>query len=97
MTTFRGKKCIFIRYLEQSKGHVFIDEQDSGTVTEFESRDVTFLDNKFPRQGEIAQDLSFYETENQTASAIELEMNFFPSRSISNDNEPISIDVEIRI
>lgn len=45
----KGKKCIFIRYSEQSKGHVIIDEQDSGMVTEFELRDVTFLENKFSK------------------------------------------------
>lgn len=92
----KGKKCIFIRYSEQSKGHVIIDEQDSGMVTEFELRDVTFLENKFSKQAEIGQDLSLYETEDQTASAIEPKMDSFPSKNISNDNEPVSIDVEIQ-
>ena len=58
----RGKKCIFIRYLEHSKGYVFIGEHNSGSLTEFESRDVTFLENDFPQQGDINKDLSFYET-----------------------------------
>ena len=31
-----GKKCIFIRYLEHSKGYVFIGEYDSETLTKFE-------------------------------------------------------------
>ncbi|KAF7811806.1 uncharacterized protein G2W53_032782 [Senna tora] len=35
----RGKTCIFIRYSEQSKGYVFIGENEDGTVTEIESRD----------------------------------------------------------
>ena len=35
--SLRGKKSIFIRCSEQSKGHVFIGE--SGNITEFESRD----------------------------------------------------------
>ena len=32
-------------------------------MTEFESRDITFLENDFPKQGEIGQDLSLYETQ----------------------------------
>ncbi|KAJ4730414.1 Gag/pol protein [Rhynchospora pubera] len=50
----RGKKCIFIRYSEQSKGYVFIGEDLSGTVTEFEARDATFLEEEFPRQREVS-------------------------------------------
>ncbi|KAL1209598.1 Retrovirus-related Pol polyprotein from transposon TNT 1-94 [Cardamine amara subsp. amara] len=49
----RGKKCIFIRYSEHSKGYVLIVEQTDGSVTEIESRDVTFLENDFPKRGEI--------------------------------------------
>jgi hypothetical protein len=52
----RGKKNIFIRYSEHFKGYVFIDEQSSGSVTEFESRDIIFLENEFSRKGEIVQD-----------------------------------------
>lgn len=39
----KGKKEYFIRYFETSKSCVFIGLQDSGSVTEFESRDVTSL------------------------------------------------------
>ena len=39
----RGKKSIFIRYSEYSKGHIFIGKNESGSVTEFESRDTTFF------------------------------------------------------
>jgi hypothetical protein len=49
----RDKNSIFIRYSEHSKGYVFIDEQ---FVTKFESRDVIFLENEFPRKDEIVQD-----------------------------------------
>ena len=41
---------------------MFIGEHNSGSLTEFESRDVTFLENDFPQQGDINKDLSFYET-----------------------------------
>ncbi|KAG8376138.1 hypothetical protein BUALT_Bualt09G0032100 [Buddleja alternifolia] len=56
-----GKKCIFIRYPEYSKGHVFIGEQVDGSVTEIESRDATFLEEDFPRKGEVSKDFQFYE------------------------------------
>ena len=41
---------------------MFIGEHNSGSLTKFESRDVTFLENDFPQQGDINKDLSFYET-----------------------------------
>ena len=43
----RGRKCIFIRYSEHSKGYVFIGEHEDGIVTELESRDATFLEDNF--------------------------------------------------
>ena len=39
----REKKCIFIRYLDFSKGYVFLGEDMTGKVTKFESRNVIFL------------------------------------------------------
>ena len=57
----RGKKSIFIRYSETSKGYVFFGEQASGSITEFESRNATFLENNFPSRGEINQETSLYE------------------------------------
>ena len=47
----RGKKCIFIRYSEHSKGYVLIGEQSDGNITEIESRDVTFSESDFPQRG----------------------------------------------
>ena len=49
----RGKKCIFIRYSNTSKGYVFVGEDLSGSVTEFEARDATFLENEFPTRTEV--------------------------------------------
>ena len=57
----RGRKCIFIRYSEHSKGYVFISEHEDGRVTELESQDATFLENDFPHIGEIDRDLHLYE------------------------------------
>ena len=57
----KGKKCIFIRYSESSKGYIFLGEDINGSVTETESRDVVFLEEDFPGQGEIDRDTHFYE------------------------------------
>ena len=57
----RGRNYIFIRYSEQSKWYVFIGEHEDGTITILESRDVTFLEDNFPRTGEIDRDLHLYE------------------------------------
>ena len=59
----RGKKCIFIRYSELSKRFVFVGEEADGRVTEFESRDVVFLEEDYPTRGEIEKDFQFYEME----------------------------------
>ena len=87
----RGKKCIFIRYSEHSKGYVFIGEHNSGSLTKFESRDVTFLENDFPQQGDINKDLSFYETmdfgdQDSRHSNGSILGNMFPTPS-ANDND----------
>ena len=36
-------------------------EQDDGSITEFESRDVNFIENEFLKLGEISQDQAFHE------------------------------------
>ena len=87
----RGKKYIFIRYSEHLKGYVFIGEHNSWSLTEFESRDVTFLENDFPQQGDINKDLSFYETmvfddQDSFHSSGSILGNMFPTSSV-NDND----------
>ena len=52
----RGKKWIFIRYSELSKGFVFVGEEADERVTEFESRDVVFLEEDYSKRGEIDKD-----------------------------------------
>ena len=49
----RANKYIFIRYSDESKGYVILGEQPNGTITGIESRDVVFLEGKFPRKGDI--------------------------------------------
>ena len=56
----RGKKSIFVRYSEYSKGYVFLGEQVDGTVTEFESRDATFMEDVFPSKGEVRKEDILY-------------------------------------
>jgi hypothetical protein len=75
----RGKKCIFIRYAEHSKGYVLIGEQTDGRVTEIESRDVDFIEDEFPTRGEVERNLEFYETMDREESAL--------SRLVENDEE----------
>ena len=57
----KGKKCIFIRYSETSRGFVFIGEKADGSVTELESRDVVFLEEDYPVRGKVNKDFQFYE------------------------------------
>ena len=64
----RGKKCIFIRYSEIFKGYVFLGEDMIGRVPKFESRDVIFLEEDFPKRGEINGDFRLYETEDPEGS-----------------------------
>ena len=59
----KGKKCIFIRYSESSKGYIFLGEDLNGSVTKIESRDVVFFEKDFSGQGEIDRDTHFYEME----------------------------------
>ncbi|XP_022853910.1 uncharacterized protein LOC111375338 [Olea europaea var. sylvestris] len=61
----RGKKCIFIRYSDQSKGYVFIGENQDETITEIKSRDVTFLESDFPSRGEIKKGEPLYELDDR--------------------------------
>ena len=70
---------------------MFIGEHDSESLTEFESRDVTFLENDFPQQGDINKDLSFYETmdfgdQDSLHSNVSILGNMFPTPS-ANDND----------
>ena len=51
-----GRKCIFIRYSKFSKGYIFLGEDVNGRVIEIESRDVIFLEEDFPKNGEIHGD-----------------------------------------
>lgn len=73
----RGKKCIFIRYFDVSKGYVFIGENLSGTVTEFEARDATFLENEFPRKNEVSHNFELFEAtpppENVLGQSVEVD------------------------
>ena len=46
----RGKKYIFIRYLEFSKGYLILGEDMIGRVTEIESRDAVFLEKDFLKE-----------------------------------------------
>jgi len=86
----RGKKCIFIRYSEHSKGFVFIGEKANGRVTEIESHDIVFLEKVFPKTGEVEKDFQFYEMENldygATSHSVEdLDETFNPPKNSGSD------------
>ena len=93
----RGRKCIFIRYPEHSKGYAFIGEQEEESISELESRDVTFLENDFPQRGEITSDLDLFEIDESDTSTAPLQLipqvednheEFHPSGSERNVNIP---------
>ena len=85
----RGKKCIFIRYYEHSKGFVFIGEKTNGRVTEIESRDVVFLEKVFPKTGEVEKDFQLYEMRvldyGETSHSVDLDETFNPPRNSGSD------------
>ena len=86
----RVKKSIFIRYNEESKGYIFIGEQESGSVTKFGSQDVTFLEKDFPKLRKIGENLLLYETDDQiTSTPCKLDP-FNSSGSDSRQNELVS-------
>ena len=86
----KGKKCIFIRYSETSKGFVFIGEKADGSVTELESRDVVFLEEDFPVRGTVNKDFQLYENlENGDPTTVEgLEDTLNPPEESGSDIMP---------
>jgi hypothetical protein len=84
---------------------VFIGEQSNESVTEFESQDVIFLENKFPRKGEIVHDFSLYDVDEQNYLIVanrlvhisEPPIVSHPSgRKLADDAEPSSTQSQIR-
>jgi len=61
----RASKKVFIRYPASSKGYVMYGEHPSGGLTEIESRDVEFLEDEFPRIGEVDKDSQLYELQEE--------------------------------
>jgi len=57
----KGKKCVFLRYCEHSKGYVFADLEEGSKRAEFDSRDAIFLENEFLRKENVTTGVSFYE------------------------------------
>ena len=50
---------------------MFIGEQEDGSVTKFEVRDATFLENEFPKRDEIDRDFQLYEMENPNCNLVQ--------------------------
>ena len=79
----RGKKCIFIRYFELSKGFMFVGEEADRRMTEIESRDVVFLEEDYPTRGKIEKDFQLYEMEDPNNGA--------PSHSVEGLEETFNL------
>ena len=88
----RGKKCIFIRYSENSKGYVFIGEDSDGRMTEIESRDVTFLENHFPTWDDVDKDRHLFELDDNDVTGTSQHMvdtqNVVPSPILDSGSIP---------
>ena len=72
---------------------MFVGEEADGRMTEFESRDVVFLEEDYPTRGEIDKDFQFYETEDPDYGApshlVEgLEETFNPPKNSGSDYVP---------
>ena len=86
-------KCIFITYSDKSKDYVILGEHPDDSVTKTESRDVDFLEGKFPKRGEVDRNLGFYEMnklEEGTQIPTEIECD-----SISSGSVPLSESVSL--
>ena len=101
----RGKKSIFIRYSKHSKSHVFIGENESGSVIEFESRDVMLLENEFPKRSDVDQDLNLFEMDDQDDLFIPSQMGDIfenvlrspdPSRNETDESGLVPLDHQPR-
>ena len=73
------KRCIFIRYSEHSNGYVFLGEDMNGRVIEFESQDIIFLEDDFPKRGEINGDFLLYEMEDPEVSESARQIDLAPT------------------
>ncbi|XP_074569538.1 uncharacterized protein LOC141826187 [Curcuma longa] len=80
----RGRKCIFIRYSETSKGYVFIGEQQDGGFSEIESRDATFIETEFPTRGEIDKTIPLFEEKDTVPLSTNQESQEIPESSQSS-------------
>ena len=54
-----------IRYFDDSKGDVFISENEDGSVTEIESIDAIFIEKDFPSRGSLIYSKTLCENEEE--------------------------------
>jgi len=88
----KGKKCVFLRYCEHSKGYVFADLEEGSKRAEFDSRDAIFLENEFPRKENVNTGVSFYEmsesqVDNHNVSTIPTPQGVFGNVGLSGSIE----------
>ncbi|KAH0652494.1 hypothetical protein KY289_030172 [Solanum tuberosum] len=94
-----------MRYSERSKGYVFINELEDGSITEIVSRDIRFLENDFPKKGEIDEVEPLYKmlnSEDQIMlsnildNSMDQEMILGPSGSYESQNPIEESELQIR-
>ena len=83
---------------------MFIGESEDGSTTEIESRDVIFLENDFPKKGEIKESEPLYEMLNSDDQPIPTEIvddqmnqELIPDPSGSNESQIILEESELQI
>jgi len=84
----RATKMMFTRYPAYSKGYVIYGAHPNGGMTEIESRNVNFREDKFPSIGEIKKDLELYELQQDLQPSLG-EGEDLNSRQATENGEPV--------
>ena len=78
---------------------MFVGEEANGRVTEFESRDVVFLEKDYQIKGEIEQDFQFFEMEDpdngassHSVEGLEETLNLFENSGSDFVTDPILVE-----
>jgi len=90
----KAMKMVFIRYHEHSKGYVMFGEHPNGSMTEVDSRNVTFLEDEFPSVGEIKQDLQLYKLQLDTELSLGEGENVIPHQVVDNRSPVLQRDIK---
>ncbi|KAI9178225.1 hypothetical protein LWI28_024079 [Acer negundo] len=78
----------------------FGGENSDGSVTKIESRDVNFLENEFPKRGEVDRDIRFYELDNLIEDSnlnaqLEVNADLLGSSVPSGSKTPLQVNIHL--